>query len=56
MRHLLFPLETPGSFFKFNSFLFIYLFIFLIFNIFICSLQINDTETKKEYLNDYINV
>ena len=27
-----FPLETSGSFFKFNSFLFIYLFIFLKFN------------------------
>ena len=30
-----FPLETSGSFFKFNSFLFIYLSIFLKFNFFI---------------------
>ena len=30
-----FPLETSGSFFKFNSFLFIYLFIFFKFNFFI---------------------
>ena len=37
-----FPLETCGSFFKFNSFLFIYLFIFLnlIFYLFIRSLQV----------------
>ena len=37
-----FPLETSGSFFKFNSFLFIYLFIFLdlIFYLFIRSLHI----------------
>ena len=38
-----FPLETSGSFFKLNSFLFIYLFIFLnlIFYLFICSLHIS---------------
>ena len=35
-----FPLETAGSFFKFNSFLFIYFFFFFnFFNLFICSLQ-----------------
>ena len=39
-----FPLETSGSFFNFNSFLFIYLFIFLnlIFYLFIRSLQFVD--------------
>ena len=36
-----FPLETSGSFFKFNCFLFIYLFFFLnlVFYLFICSLH-----------------
>ena len=40
-----FPLESSGSFFKFNSFLFIYLFIFLslIFYLFIRSLQMYDS-------------
>ena len=32
-----FPLETSGSFFKFNSFLFIYFFYFFIFYLLICS-------------------
>ena len=46
-----FPLETSGSFLKFNSFLFIYLFIFLnlIFYLFICSLQ---TNTFSNFFHD----
>ena len=48
-----FPLETSGSFFKFNSFLFIYSFIFLnlIFYLFICSLQINTTQSSYSYFS-----
>ena len=45
-----FPLETSGSFFKFNSFHFIYLFIFFKFNyfyLFIRSLQIHQLYTLQ---------
>ena len=46
-----FLLETSGSFFKFNSFLFIYLIIFfyLIFYSFICSLQASPSDCLMSY-------
>ena len=43
-----FPLETSGSFFKFNSFLFIYLFIFL--NLFIYSFL---TDSQSDGLQSF---
>ena len=48
-----FPLETSGSFFKFNSFLFIYSFIFLnlIFYLFICCLHYNCLQKKRRLLH-----